>query len=607
MTTQIDGEWLQYQLPTPIVVNYYQLAAYVSLPNARQPYSWALVASNDGSTWNTIDTQGAQSDVYWENKGSGPTHYRTYIIANNETAYQYYRFIITSTDPKSNPLGQITLYAFNLISGGTVDQAGFLESDSGGTVYPTETLTSASQNGYITSQSANWYVTQFSEPNTYQFFGLFRLSANRGQTFGAIDTTIYTSINYYINSFTSAPYASGYDPLYTAPTVPGEWLQLNLPLSIVPSYLQIASVYQESPYKAILLGSVDGTYWVPIISATDNQGDAYSGTTSYLTIRCETTDSYQYYRLSFPIGDYSNSNPFSIIAFQLISGGAVDSNGFLIDGSGGTVYPTETLASASQNGYATSQSTGFNTFLDADGNPVDGWYLLSVNASKQALGTIVNTRTSLSTYSLLYDDSGYYKGSTVSTVDYATTTTNYAPPPNPICFLEGSKILCYNLTTYKEEYRPIETLRKGMFVKTLHDGYKRIDLIGCSKLYNPGNSLRSKYRLYRCPKKNYPTLIDDLIITGCHSILVHTLTDQQREDVIEVQGATFVTDRLYRLPACVDHRSDPFEKEGLFTIWHLALEHSDPYVNYGIFANGLLVETTSKRMMLERSGMDLIE
>jgi hypothetical protein len=156
-------------------------------------------------------------------------------------------------------------------------------------------------------------------------------------------------------------------------------------------------------------------------------------------------------------------------------------------------------------------------------------------------------------------------------------------------------------------YRPIETLRKGMFVKTLLNGYKRIDLIGHSKIYNPRNPIRSKYRLYRCPKKNYPTLIDDLIITGCHSILVPTLTDQERAEVIDVQNAAFVTDHLYRLPACVDCRSDPFEQEGLFTIWHLALEHDDPYVNYGIYANGLLVETTSKRMLLERSGMDLIE
>ena len=606
MTSQINGEWLQYQLPTQVIVNYYQLAAYVSLPNAEQPYSWTLIASNDGSSWNTIDTRGAQSAVYWESKGTGPTHYRTYTVPDNTTAYQYYRIVISSTDPNASPVGKLTLYAFNLISGGSLDQAGFLISGSGGTVYPAETLTSPSQNGYITSQSANWVVTRFSVPDTYRLFGLYLLSANRQQTFGSIDANIYLNINYYINTLTSAPYASGYDPLYYAPIVPGEWLQINLPLSIVPSYVQIAATFQTAPYNVVFLGSIDGSYWNPIITISDNQETGYNGTVSYLTAQCDTNVSYQYYRLAIPLGDLSYTVPISIIGFNIISGGAVDSNGFLISGSGGTVYPTETLTSASQNGYTTSQSTGFDTFLDANSNSMGGWYILSVNAANQTLNSLVNTRATMSNYAGLYDDAGYYKGNISSPLPYATTTSNYVAP-TPICFLEGSKILCYNLTTYKEEYRPIETLRKGMFVKTLLNGYKRIDQIGHSKIYNPRNPIRSKYRLYRCPKKNYPTLIDDLIITGCHSILVPTLTDQEREEVIDVQNATFVTDHLYRLPACVDRRSDPFEQEGLFTIWHLALEHDDPYVNYGIYANGLLVETTSKRMMLERSGMDLVE
>jgi hypothetical protein len=219
---------------------------------------------------------------------------------------------------------------------------------------------------------------------------------------------------------------------------------------------------------------------------------------------------------------------------------------------------------------------------------------------------LVRTHATMTNYYALYDESGYYKGTLYSPVQYATSTATYVTP-TPICFLEGSKILCFNLSTYKEEYLPIESLRKGMFVKTLMDGYKRIDLIGTTKIYNAGNSMRSKYRLYRCSADQYPTLKEDLIITGCHSILVHHLTDQERHDVIDLQGATFVTDRMYRLPACVDQRAVPYEKEGLFNIWHIALEHIDPYVNYGIYANGLLVETTSKRMMLDLSGMDMME
>ena len=41
-------------------------------------------------------------------------------------------------------------------------------------------------------------------------------------------------------------------------------------------------------------------------------------------------------------------------------------------------------------------------------------------------------------------------------------------------------------------------------------------------------------------------------------------------------------------------------------IRYLAIEHTDKRMNYGIFANGLLVETTSIRMMHTLSGMELV-
>jgi hypothetical protein len=50
----------------------------------------------------------------------------------------------------------------------------------------------------------------------------------------------------------------------------------------------------------------------------------------------------------------------------------------------------------------------------------------------------------------------------------------------------------------------------------------------------------------------------------------------------------------------------PFEEEGVFNIWHIALENDDYYSNYGIYANGLLVETCSKRYLKEISGMTLL-
>jgi surface protein len=183
----------------------------------------------------------------------------------------------------------------------------------------------------------------------------------------------------------------------------------------------------------------------------------------------------------------------------------------------------------------------------------------------------------------------------------------YTPtPPKPvICFKEDSKILC--LLDGKETYLPIQTIRKGTLVKTRLNGYVPVNMIGTSKIYNPAHNLRGKDRLYRCSKESYPELTEDLIITGCHSILVDTITDEERAKSIEITGRIFVTDKKYRLIACVDERAEPYEEEGVFNIWHLALDNDDIKMNYGVYANGgLLVETTSIRMLRQYSGMTLL-
>jgi surface protein len=174
-----------------------------------------------------------------------------------------------------------------------------------------------------------------------------------------------------------------------------------------------------------------------------------------------------------------------------------------------------------------------------------------------------------------------------------------------ICFKEDSTILCF--VDDKETYIPIQNIRKGTLVKTCLNGYVPVNMIGTSKLYNPSNNLRGKNRLYKCTKEKYPELTEDLIITGCHSILVDHMTDEQRAKSVELTGDIWATDNKLRLIACTDERADPFEEEGLFNIWHLALDHHDIRMNYGVYANGgLLVETTSMRMLREYSGMILL-
>jgi hypothetical protein len=179
-----------------------------------------------------------------------------------------------------------------------------------------------------------------------------------------------------------------------------------------------------------------------------------------------------------------------------------------------------------------------------------------------------------------------------------TVTISYLDIP---CFLEGSKILTI------KKYVKIEELCKGDLVYTELDGYKKIDMIGWRIINHVGVENRIKEQLYKCPKENYPELIEDLVMTGCHSILVDEFkNEKEKEQMLEVMGEVYLTGDKYRLPACVDERTVVYEEKGQYKVYHIALENDDYYMNYGIYANGLLVESCSKRYLKELSGMELL-
>lgn len=176
--------------------------------------------------------------------------------------------------------------------------------------------------------------------------------------------------------------------------------------------------------------------------------------------------------------------------------------------------------------------------------------------------------------------------------------------PSAPCFLEGTKILC--LVNGVPTDQPIESLTQGSIVKTSLNGYKRVAMIGKGTIHNLDTEERIQNRLYQCRPAAYPTLTEDLYLTGCHSILVDQLTQEEREATVKLLGDTYVTDKKYRLMACVDEKAEPWKSKGEYVIWHIALENSDDRANYGIYANGLLVESCSKRFMKDLSNMTLL-
>lgn len=180
-------------------------------------------------------------------------------------------------------------------------------------------------------------------------------------------------------------------------------------------------------------------------------------------------------------------------------------------------------------------------------------------------------------------------------------------PYTPPCFREGTFISC--LKDGVDMEIPVEKLNEYPYlVKTLNHGYLPIHSIGKGIIYNPGNRERIKGRLYKLTPQNYPEIYTPLYITSCHGILVPSLTETEIQSCREqYEGNLYITDGYYRLFACLDDRAEPFDQEGHFNIYHIALHSDDVMVNYGIYANGLLVESCCIWSLTEKhKQMDLI-
>ncbi len=144
----------------------------------------------------------------------------------------------------------------------------------------------------------------------------------------------------------------------------------------------------------------------------------------------------------------------------------------------------------------------------------------------------------------------------------------------PHGFKKDTKILCFKNGV--EIYVQIQDIKKGDSVKTFHDGYLKVDMIGKSVIYNNGNDKRTTQKLYKYTKATHSEITEDLIITGSHSILVKKLSDDQINKSIDLFSRVNRTGKHYRLASIIDADATPYDIEGTF---------------------GLLVESCSKYYM----------
>lgn len=99
-------------------------------------------------------------------------------------------------------------------------------------------------------------------------------------------------------------------------------------------------------------------------------------------------------------------------------------------------------------------------------------------------------------------------------------------------------------------------------------------------------------KLFKYDKHKFG-LIEDLIISGGHSILVNELTDDEKKLTNQFWQDYEKIDNKYKLLACIDSRNNEFETEGEYNMYQIILDSEDSNRQYAIDANGILTETMS--------------
>ena len=186
-----------------------------------------------------------------------------------------------------------------------------------------------------------------------------------------------------------------------------------------------------------------------------------------------------------------------------------------------------------------------------------------------------------------------YIGDTTNSIIYRTTAA--------VCFNEDTKILCLN-HSLEEEYVPIQDLKKGDLVKTYLHGYRKVDLIHKGVLFNNPNKWNQC--MYKMEKTEENGLLEDLIVTGGHSILVDEFTETEKEKLNKngVKEYIYKIDDKYLLFASASDHFVPLTDNKKYNYYHLTLENNgDGNQQFGIWANGILTETTCNDYLLNHT------
>ena len=236
---------------------------------------------------------------------------------------------------------------------------------------------------------------------------------------------------------------------------------------------------------------------------------------------------------------------------------------------------------------------------------------LTDEANNRVLKTRPNTFIFGGSTSIINGEAYYFEDKRTTYLydisDDNLVTTFLLNPPE--CFKKGTQILCEN-----DIYIPIEELKIGTLVKTYKHGYKKVTTILYDKVFDKCSRDKTCKdffqnicnQMYTYPRELNPDLIADLHLTGGHSLLLDTLTDEESNNMSQINWAKedLMIEDKYKLLACYNRKFNISTEQDNVDVYHFTLEspeNAKPTYVYGVYANGILAESCSILSMRKSS------
>jgi hypothetical protein len=128
-------------------------------------------------------------------------------------------------------------------------------------------------------------------------------------------------------------------------------------------------------------------------------------------------------------------------------------------------------------------------------------------------------------------------------------------------------------------------------------GFHAVGIIGSRAVTIPESADRSADRLYTLSKEKFPTLTQDLTVSGRRAILVDKATNEEKKCTVDAMGRLSVIDNKICLAVCAHADAALSSTVGATTLYNFSLDERRIRTAQGVYANGLLVDHSPSYLM----------